>query len=164
MDPRSATLFKWSSAMVILLIIVADALLVTQWAFVKALLGRALGVEIGLLIFLHFLAILLVVESLESKLDGSRWWGWYFRLSGGRVEEGSRGEVSLGRRLPAPVLRLAAFTLLFYVLETFVLPFLPVHLNIQAEVLIIALILAWHAMPTRSEDRSAAMTGVSRPD
>jgi hypothetical protein len=156
---RSVSIFNLTSVLFVLGIVVADALLLQYWPYFKRLLGGALGAEIGLLIFLHFLAGLFVIESFEYRLRGLWCFRWYFGLAvakDSREALGGDGVFTtmswLAQRIPTPLVRLGVFTGLFYSLETFLLPFLPAHLNIQAEILIIALILAWHTFPFRVEE------------
>lgn len=156
-------LFHLTTFLVVAGVVAADIALVHNWPSFKRVLGAALGVELGLLIFLHFLALLFVVESFEHRLRRSYWFRWYFRLpSGDEVGDGPsvgarNGSWALfSRRIPAPLIKLGTLTAFFYGLETFLLPFLPIHLNIQAEILVVVLILAWHTVPFRAPDEVVA--------
>lgn len=132
--------------------LLADISIALHWDSACRILGPAMGLEIGLLIFLHGLIGLLGLELLEARGLAPRWMRWYFRLAPGRRLAGPRPpDATPARRgwmaWPAQVM---TFTVVFYVLDMFVLPFLPRGWGVELELAVAGLLVVGrYLVPSR---------------
>ena len=141
-------------------------------------LGPIAGLELGLLIFLNLLGLLLVLDLLADRfpLPGL---GWLRQLEArrpagpGLAVAGDGGELapaleapggaavagSSRGKTPGVVIRsvqVLGLAILFYVLEAFLLPFLPLAAGIQYELLLVGAIFSLRLFPALQASRSGS--------
>ncbi len=138
---------------VVAAVVVLDCLALRLWPSVAPTLGAFAGLEIGLVIFLNALTLLFVIDCLESvvRLPG---FGWYYELPCTRADCSPRrrgphaapppparpDEVPRWRRL---VTRTAVLTLVYYLLETLLFPFVPAGDGVELELLMVGSGVFW---------------------
>ncbi len=136
---RSA-LSTWLASFFILAVCSVDAALLVFWQKALPLLGPVLGIELGILLFMNLLVLLLLLDLLEPRfrLPGL---GWFYNLPAGTARaslEAARPPSSRFQSLAWRGVQLLSLTLLFYLLETFLLPIIPHPRGLQQEVVLLA--------------------------
>ncbi|MBI4583557.1 MAG: hypothetical protein HY717_06010 [Planctomycetes bacterium] len=140
----------WLAGFFIVAVWSSDAALLVFWQKALPFLGPVLGFELGILLFMNLLAGLLLLDLLEPRfrMPGL---GWFYNLPA-RAGRARRREASRPSSFRWPNLgwrgvQFLLLTLLFYLLETFLLPFFPHPRGLQQEVVLLAggLIL-WRAL------------------
>ena len=134
-----------------LIILFADIAMLILWQRLLVLLGPVLGLELGILIFVNLLVGLLVLDLLEHRfrMPGLN---WFYDLPARRCEGMALNSIPVSRTFQAYTgrrfwsrlfINLISLTLIFYTVETLLLPFVPIHGDLQYEAFLAGGIILW---------------------
>jgi len=141
--------------LILVLILGLDVSLILYWERYFENLGKIFGFELGLVIFLNFLGLMLILDILQNLVQFPGF-GWFYRLAPARndgfisqlfVSSGDRTE-SISIHWIRVLRRIFILAVIFFMLENLVFPFIPFSINHQFEAILIGTGVLWQLVPS----------------